>query len=309
MPYSESERTRALEMFSKGTPYREIREEVGCCTATVRKWARSRGIERENANCMYGPKDKERAYEMYRDGSTHREIRDEIGCGSATLQRWLKESDLELRSESHGIAPSEHDTIIDKYQNGESLESLADEHGSTAETVRQVLLDNDVDTRSPCGGDQLVSDEDREEMVRLYVEEELSQRQIGDRLGLAQVTVGRHLRREGVSGDPGRGAPSGEDHGRWNGGRVDQSGYTAVMIDEDHPFYEEMAQRAGYVLEHRLKMAEAIGRPLRDTETAHHKNGKKKDNRIENLQLRQGQHGRGECAYCKECGSHNIGFE
>jgi len=30
------------------------------------------------------------------------------------------------------------------------------------------------------------------------------------------------------------------------------------------------------------------------------------DNRLENLQLRQGRHGKGEAMQCAVCGSHNI---
>jgi hypothetical protein len=67
-----------------------------------------------------------------------------------------------------------------------------------------------------------------------------------------------------------------------------------------------MRDAAGRVAEHRLVLARTLGRPLEAHETAHHINGSRADNRSENLQLRQGRHGRGVVMACLDCGSRRV---
>lgn len=79
----------------------------------------------------------------------------------------------------------------------------------------------------------------------------------------------------------------------WRGGRcLSKEGYIHIKLQPNDFFYP-MAQSRGYVFEHRLVMAQHLGRCLHRWEVVHHKGIKypknsfenKQDNRFKNLQL------------------------
>ena len=87
----------------------------------------------------------------------------------------------------------------------------------------------------------------------------------------------------------------GENHPNWRGGRKQSSDrYVVVWVDPSHPMFGMAGHHPDgrfYIREHRLVMAESLGRPLTPEEVVHHKlpgeggTGDTKDNRIENLEL------------------------
>ena len=76
-----------------------------------------------------------------------------------------------------------------------------------------------------------------------------------------------------------------ENSSNWKGGQWrKQSGYLLIKLYPADFFYP-MTTKQGYVMEHRLVMAQHLNRCLLPWEVVHHKNGDKTDNRLENLQL------------------------
>ena len=63
----------------------------------------------------------------------------------------------------------------------------------------------------------------------------------------------------------------GEQSHSWKGGkRISKSGYVEVKLTPDSPYWG-MAKKSGYVLEHRLVMAQQLGRCLDRSEEVHHR--------------------------------------
>lgn len=82
----------------------------------------------------------------------------------------------------------------------------------------------------------------------------------------------------------------------WSGGRwINKDGYVMVYItDADRKFIRSLSTTRIYELEHVLIMSKQLGRILTKEETVHHINGKRDDNRIENLELWSSSHPPGQ---------------
>jgi hypothetical protein len=82
--------------------------------------------------------------------------------------------------------------------------------------------------------------------------------------------------------------------------------YILIKVSPETPGARRFGPRSNWMYHHRFVMQESVGRPLLRSETVHHINAIKTDNRLENLQLRQGNHGKGAAFACLDCGSHRV---
>lgn len=223
-----------------------------------------------------------------------------FGIGVTTVFRRLDVHGVK-RIGQHGLPRKLPPTIGEEYEAGASMNEIARKYGASLATVAESLRRIGITSRVRGARRRELSEQLSARIIELR-KSGRSYEQITREVGVSKPVVARYLRGAGLTKSKNAGAT----HPTWKGGRIKQGdGYIAVWVAPDDPL-RVMAQNAGYVMEHRLVVARWLGRPLDASESVHHINGDKTDNRIENLQLRQGQHGHGVVHRCKDCGSTNV---
>lgn len=193
--------------------------------------------------------------------------------------------------------------IARAYLAGESMKQIARRHEADTKVIRDCVIRAGVQLR-PLGAPAFWTEDRKTEAVQRYQTGEQLQ-DIAAAMGCGRDSLTGTLVELGVH-EKKHWELRGEDHHAWRGGRVvDSAGYIRIKVTAVEPLLADEI-RGGYMMEHRLVMARLLGRRLLKSETVHHVNGNRQDNRPENLQLRQGKHGRGSIFRCAACGSHNI---
>jgi transposase len=247
---------------------------------------------------MLTQNEKQEIIDLYQSGLNVKQVAKQLQRGKRTVNQILDDANV-LRSKR--TTPEMENEIINLYEKGCSQSELHKKYNCTRNTIRTILKRNNVDI-TPWEHVRL-KPEQIEELRQMW-RNGVSRPEILSYFKTSAPTLNRWIK---LLGEPlRRKAPSGEKHGSWKGGMsVTGNGYINKWLSPDDPYFC-MANGQGYTPEHRYVMAQYFGRPLRKDESVHHISGDKKDNRIENLQLRINQHGTGQCFKCNNCGSTDV---
>lgn len=243
--------------------------------------------------------------EQFKNGEAVAKIAKEHSKKKHTLYAILYRAGLKPNDNVNYSKPSKLDSIyneiINYYDFPHGLRETARHFNVAYGTMRKFIVKNHKLREQ--GRFKAFSTKQINDIVNRHKKGE-TQNSIAKYYGTYQPAINRILRSKGLN--PLNEIRSGENHGSWKGGKITIGNYVSILLNSDHPFFSAMANTSGYVMEHRFVMAEFLGRPLLKTETVHHINGDTQDNRIENLQLRQGNHGIGIVMCCSDCGSFNV---
>lgn len=250
------------------------------------------------------------AVKLYKELRSTQKVAKRLELGASTTYRLLKRAGVdmpdrhapEVQERKKALHGEKAKKVAEDYAAGIPMAEIKDKHKVGAWAIRTAVKDNGVELRGRGGRWRQFTNKDKAEAVRLYKEDGWTQGQIAAKFNSSQPIVGRLLASLGIKI---KNSVRGERHGSWNGGRTVINGYIGVMVSDDDPM-KCMAHHTGYVLEHRLVMARYLGRPLTDHETVHHLDDDKANNRLDNLQLRFGRHGKGVVLKCRCCGSSDI---
>lgn len=307
--YQHSRDAEFIALYQSGLTLRQVAAKCGVSARPVRDALRRGDIPLRPAGRSRAwegnPEQRAELVRMYTSGMSVKDIRDQLGCRSEVVVKALRDEGVKARPVGSDIkvfrSEAEVDEVVREYLAGSTSMELAKKHGTTQTTIINYLRERGVERRR--GRSPFNNPKWDQQAADLYRQGGWTQDQLAEQFGVTQVTISRHLRMMGLT--PKRQPSRRSEHPSWRGGRhIDGQGYVRVKIADSERHLVD-GNAADYAAEHRLVMARILGRKLL-SESVHHINGDKQDNRPSNLQLRQGAHGVGIALECSSCGSHDV---
>lgn len=248
----------------------------------------------------------EEVVRRYRSGEAASAIARAMGCTQHTVMARLMALGIERHPSDtftrRVFSPQEDRRVAERYRSGETADAIAESVGCDKSAVLGALRRAGEPVRNGGRPVSNITAEMASEMLRMY-DAGQSRGAIARQFGLHDNAVKRILRTHARKIEARRGR---ENHHAWKGGAyIDNAGYRRIRLEKNDPFVS-MCNSNDYVMEHRWVMAKALGRLLHDGESVHHVDGDRLNNELSNLQLRQGNHGKGARFMCLDCGSHNV---
>lgn len=303
--FTNEQEQQIVRAYQSGTPSTALADRYSTSAVTVCNVLRRHGVDRRPSTNWTGSEEQQaEVRRLYGEGESIEAISRLLHVHTTVIQAAMKRMGLQAHSAlARRVVPdSGLEKLAVEYAECRSMAKLAEQYGCSLPAIRNALGRAGVTIRS--GGREPFWTEERvAEALRLY-EAGVSQDEIGRRLGCDQSTASNLLRRLGVATR--KTVPVGANHPNWKGGRAKTNdGYIRTMLTEDDEVLG-LGLAGTRMLEHRLVMARALGRPLEQHESVHHIDGERSHNALGNLQLRQGSHGKHAAFRCLDCGSANV---
>lgn len=155
-----------------------------------------------------------------------------------------------------------------------SVTEIASLYGCHRDSVRLAMIRFGIVPRGKIK--KPLGDDIKSTLVTLYIEQNLSVRQIAKIIGKSHSFVSAKLKEIGVEVDDRMEALQSERNPCWKGGKTECHGYVQIS---------SIKVSKKKKTEHQIVMEAYIGRELRENEVVHHIDGNKKNNNINNLAL------------------------